>query len=195
MSKAAQTRQFIIERSAPLFNKKGIEATAMSDIMAVTKLSKGSLYVHFKDKEQLAQAVVDYNLQLLDKKVSAAISKVPTAKGKLLAFIDILTNVMYPPVEGGCPMINFGMEADDTNPAINKQILTAIERAQKTIVNIIERGTESGEFSSDKSPREFATIMFAMIEGGVVMSRVAGNNNKMKIIVKYLKAMIDEQLK
>ena len=33
MSKGEQTRQMIIEQSAALFNKKGIAATAMSDIM------------------------------------------------------------------------------------------------------------------------------------------------------------------
>ncbi|RTZ46274.1 TetR/AcrR family transcriptional regulator [Chryseobacterium arthrosphaerae] len=35
------------------FNTKGIAATAMSDIMDVTKLSKGSLYVHFDNKDVL----------------------------------------------------------------------------------------------------------------------------------------------
>jgi len=39
MNKGEQTRQMIIEQSAPIFNKKGIAATAMSDIMDATDLS------------------------------------------------------------------------------------------------------------------------------------------------------------
>src|SRR5688572_24291233 len=74
MTKGEETRQFIIERSAPLFNTKGIAATAMSDIMDVTKLSKGSLYVHFENKDVLADAVVDYNMDQLAKKIDAAIA-------------------------------------------------------------------------------------------------------------------------
>ncbi|MBO9729866.1 MAG: TetR/AcrR family transcriptional regulator [Chitinophaga sp.] len=193
MSKGEETRQFIIERAAPIFNIKGIEATAMSDIMEATKLSKGSLYVHFKDKEQLAQAVVSYNLQLLGKKVSEAIGRARTAKEKLFAFMDVLTDVMNPPVTGGCPMINFGTEADDTNPAVNQQIHQSIEYTQKLISTIIRDGIKSGEFKPDWDYKEFATIMFAAIEGGVVISRVAGNNAKVRIVTNFLKKLINEQ--
>ena len=195
MSKGEETRQFIIEKAAPIFNIKGIEATAMSDIMQATKLSKGSLYVHFKDKEELAHAVVKYNLQLLERKVSGATNKVPTAKEKLFAFIDVLTDVLNPPVAGGCPMINFGMEADDTNPAVIKQIHEATEYAQKTITDIIKQGIKADEFRADWNYKEFATAMFAMIEGGVMLARIAGNNTKTKVVKNYLKQMIEAQEK
>lgn len=193
MSKGEETRQFIIERAAPIFNIKGIEATAMSDIMEVTKLSKGALYVHFKDKEQLAQAVVSYNLQLLGRKVNVAMDKAKTAKEKLFAFMDILSDVLNPPVAGGCPMINFGTEADDTNPVVNQQIHQSIEYTQKLIAGIIKAGIDAGEFKPDWNHKEFATVMFAAIEGGVVISRVAGNNGKVKIVTNFLKKLINEQ--
>ncbi|MFA6249149.1 MAG: TetR/AcrR family transcriptional regulator, partial [Mucilaginibacter sp.] len=51
MSKGESTKQIIIERATPIFNKKGIFGTSMSDIMEAAKLSKGSLYVHFEDKD------------------------------------------------------------------------------------------------------------------------------------------------
>ena len=193
MSKGEETRQFIIEKAAPIFNVKGIEATAMSDIMEATKLSKGSLYVHFKDKEDLTQAVVEYNLERLARKVSAATSKVQTAKEKLFVFIDLLTDVLNPPVTGGCPIINFGMEADDTNPLVNQRIHKATENIQKIIADIIKQGIKAGEFRADWNYKEFATFMFAAIEGGIIISRVAGNNNKVKIVTNYLKQLIIEQ--
>src|ERR1700712_1287465 len=108
MTKAEKTKQFIIEKAAPIFNTKGIAATAMSDIMEATKLSKGSLYVHFEDKEALSHAVVDYNLDCLVNKVSAEMSKVKTAKDKLIASVVFLGDSAHPPVAGGCPMLNFG---------------------------------------------------------------------------------------
>ena len=37
----------------------------MSDVVEATKLAKGSLYVHFENKEELSYAAVDYNLNLL----------------------------------------------------------------------------------------------------------------------------------
>lgn len=194
MSKGELTRQLIIERSAPIFNTKGIAATAMSDIMEATKLSKGSLYVHFENKEELAAAVVDYNIELLNKKVFAAIDKAKSAKEKLFAYIDLYASVHNPPVTGGCPMINFGMEADDTNPVINQKIKKGIENAQKLVADIISHGIDKGEFKSDWNFEEFATIMFAMLEGGVVIARVSGNDNKTRIIEKNLKQMISDHI-
>src|ERR1700679_4243920 len=115
MTKGEQTRQMIIEQSAPIFNKKGLAATAMSDIMEATDLSKGSLYVHFDNKDVLAEAVVDYNMYLLGQKFMTAIDRVDHPREKLFAYIDLFRNPANPPVAGGCPMLNFGMEADDQN--------------------------------------------------------------------------------
>src|SRR5258705_11097443 len=139
MSKGKTTRQFIIEKAAPIFNIKGIEATAMSDIMEATRLSKGSLYVHFKDKDELAKTVVEHKLEVVRKKINAVIDAAPTAKDKLFAFISVLTDVLNPAVTGGCPMINFGMEADDTNPIVKQRIHEAIEYTQKMIADIVKR--------------------------------------------------------
>ncbi len=193
MSKGEKTRLFIIEKSVPVFNVKGIGATSMSDIMAATKLSKGALYVHFKDKHDLVLSVVDYSIDLLGAKVMAEMGKVSTAKEKLFAFIDVLSDVLNPPVTGGCPMINFGMEADDTDPLVNKKVLQRMDDSQRIISNVIKQGIRSGEFKAGWNGREFATIMFAMVEGAVVIGRVARNNNKTKIVANKLKQMIEEQ--
>jgi len=193
MTKAEKTRQFIIERSAPIFNTKGIAATAMSDIMEATKLSKGSLYVHFENKDVLASAAVDHNMGLLVKKVMAAVGRQKDAKAKLFAFIDVFGDPMKPPVTGGCPLMNFGTEADDTNMPVREKVNVVIEKSQEVIVQIIKAGIKEGVFRPDWNYKDFATMMFATIEGGIVMGKIAGNNNKMKVIARSLKQMINEQ--
>lgn len=194
MTKGEETRQLIIERAAPIFNTKGIAATAMSDIMEATQLSKGSLYVHFDNKDVLANAAIDYNMELLSKKVVAAINQKKTAKEKLFAFVDVFGDPLQSPVTGGCPMINFGMEADDTNPSVKDKVNGYIEYSQQVIINLIEEGIADGTVNANWNYKEFATIMFAMIEGGVMICRVAGNISKMNIIGKNIKKMITEQL-
>ena len=194
MTKGEETRQFIIERSAPIFNTKGIAATAMSDIMEATKLSKGSLYVHFENKDVLADAVVDYNMDQLARKIDAAIARHTEAKAKLLAYVDTVKDAVNHPMKGGCPILNFGMEADDTNHRLRKKINDRIQGVLKRLTSIIKDGIKNGEFKSTWNYRDFATIMFAMIEGGVMISRVAGNNSAMEAIARQLEKMIAEQI-
>jgi AcrR family transcriptional regulator len=195
MTKAEKTRQFIIEKSAPIFNTRGVAATAMSDIMDATKLSKGSLYVHFDNKDVLARAAVDHNMDIVARKVTAALAQHTTTKDKLFAYIDVFSDPMQSPAFGGCPIMNFGLEADDTNTAIRGKANEAIEINQQLIADLIKSGIKEGTFNPDWNYKEFATMMFAMIEGGVMFGRIAGNNNKMKIINRNLKQMISQQVR
>lgn len=194
MSKGEQTKRMIIERAAPIFNKKGIAATAMSDIMDATRLSKGSLYVHFENKDVLAETVVDYNIELLEKKVLAAIKKVSHPKEKLFAYIDAFRNPLTPLIAGGCPMLNFGMEADDQNEVILNKVATLVDKSQQLIIDIIANGIRQGVFKADWNYKEFATMMFAMIEGGILICNTTRTIDKMAIINRNLKKMIEEQL-
>lgn len=192
MAKGEETRQFIIEKAAPIFNTKGIAATSMSDIMEATKLSKGSMYVHFENKEVLACAAVDHNVKVLTAKLQAALSKPKTSKEQLFAYIDFFGNPLQSPLIGGCPILNFGTEADDTNPVVKQKVNNAIHTAQQLLSGIAEKGIANGEFKTDLKPADFATVMFAMLEGGHLMSRMSGNNDKMEVIVKTLKNLIDQ---
>jgi TetR/AcrR family transcriptional repressor of nem operon len=194
MSKGDQTKQMIIERSAPIFNKKGIAATAMSDIMEATDLAKGSLYVHFDNKDVLAEAVVDYHMDVLGQKTRAAMDRFTNPKDKLFAYIDLYRNPLAPPLEGGCPMLNFGMEADDGNEVVREKVAVVVNRGQQLIVDTIAEGIRRGVFKADWNYKEFATVMFAMIEGGILISRTTKKYDKMAIINRNLKKMIEDQL-
>lgn len=192
MAKGEKTRQFILEKAAPIFNTKGIAATSMSDIMEATKLSKGSMYVHFENKEVLACAAVDHNVKVLTAKLQTALSKAKTSKEQLFAYIDFFSDALQPPVIGGCPLLNFGTEADDTNPIVKEKVNSAIRSGQVLLSGIIENGIANGEFKPDLKPADFATVIFAMLEGGHLMSRMSGNNDKMQVITRTLKNLIDQ---
>nr|WP_315245563.1 TetR/AcrR family transcriptional regulator [uncultured Flavobacterium sp.] len=192
MAKGEETRQFIIEKAAPIFNTKGIAATAMSDIMEATKLSKGSMYVHFENKEVLACAAVDYNMKVLGDKLMAKISKCKTAKEELFTYIDFFSNAVNPPLTGGCPLLNFGTEADDTNPVIKEKINKGININEQLLENIIKKGITNSEFKTDWNGANFATVMVAMMEGGHLMSRMSGNNDKMNVVANTLKSLVEE---
>lgn len=192
MTKAERTRQFIIEKSAPIFNTKGVAGTAMSDIMEATKLAKGSLYVHFENKDELAYCAVDYNLDCLGKKLMHVVSQHTTAKGKLFSMLDFLSNPENPPMIGGCPMLNFGMEADDTNPVILQKVNRTVEAHIQQLESIVKIGMETGEFKKNFSPAEFATRTFALLEGGILIARVSGNRNKMNLIIRIIMKEIEE---
>jgi AcrR family transcriptional regulator len=54
---SAQTRKSILDAGYALFRRKGFTRVSMDDIAAAAKLTKRTLYYHFKSKDQLLTAV------------------------------------------------------------------------------------------------------------------------------------------
>ena len=194
MGKAEITRQFIIETAAPLFNEKGIAGTSIDDVLKATKVAKGCLYGHFSSKEELSQVMVDHLLQKVADNITARLNREDTPKAKLLAFLDIYKNPVCSTVDGGCPILNFGTECDDTNPVIRQKIKGAIQKTVKMLSSIIQDGIDNKEFSSDINAEAFALKLFAAIEGGIMISRVTGNNKYMHSITNSFSKELDSFL-
>jgi TetR/AcrR family transcriptional repressor of nem operon len=192
MTKADRTRQLIIDKAAPIFNTKGIDATAMSDIMAATNLSKGTLYIHFENKEDLAFCVVNHNLQTFLASANNAMIYDSGYKNQLISLIDFFADPLNPPVEGGCPILNFGVEADDINPVIRNEVNKTILCFLEIISLIVHQGVENGEFISDWDGKVFAMKTFSMLEGAQMISRVAQSNDPMSLIIKLIKEEIEK---
>jgi AcrR family transcriptional regulator len=193
MNKSEKTRQFIIEQTAPVFNTKGVAATVVADVMKATNMARGGLYVHFKDLEELSQCAAEWNLKQFIEKTSSQAEKFDNAKAKFFGLLDYLSDPLNPPVQGGCPMMNFGMEADDTSPVIREMVHDTICTVQQGMIDILKQGVKDGEFRKDWNYKEFALKAYAMVEGGILVSRVSRDISQMKLLVKLLKKEIETE--
>lgn len=59
LSKGERTRHTLIESAKQLFTEKGYHGTSMRDIARKANLALGGVYNHFKDKEELFDAVIN----------------------------------------------------------------------------------------------------------------------------------------
>lgn len=91
-------------------------------------------------------------------------------------------------------MLNFGMEADDQFEVVREKVAEMVNHSQQLIVDIIVQGIREGIFKADWNYREFAAMMFAMIEGGIMISKTTQKWDKSAIINRNLKKMIEAQL-
>ncbi|GLU52563.1 TetR/AcrR family transcriptional regulator [Dyadobacter frigoris] len=187
MGKAERTRQFIIQTAAPIFNEKGIAGTTIDDVLEATKMAKGGLYGHFDSKEEIAYTMVDFLLGKLSDKVILEVSKEKTAKGKLFAFMNVYKNPLASYIEGGCPILNFGVESDDTSPVIKKKVKNIIEGTKTMLTEIINTGIINKEFAETINADDFALKLFSMMEGGMMVSRVTNSNKPMNDLIRMLK--------
>jgi TetR/AcrR family transcriptional regulator, transcriptional repressor for nem operon len=192
MKKSEKTRRFIIEQSAAIFNKKGVAGTSISDLMESTKLAKGGIYGNFNSKEEISVEVFDYLSDIVSRGLDKAIAGKTTPREKLYAILDYNYDILATSEMGGCPLLNFGIEADDTNPVLRQRVAKQIKKSQQRIARVVEEGQAASEFNKRTDANHFAIKMFTMTEGAIFASRVTGNKGQMKTVVDVLKKEIDE---
>jgi TetR/AcrR family transcriptional repressor of nem operon len=145
-----RSRQNIVETAAALFNQKGFTGCSMGDIVAASGLEKGTLYGHFSTKEELALLAFEYAWKDTSDKRLRNIDTVSNAVEKLKLHIDNYVNT--PSFPGGCPLLNFAVDADDGNLALRTRVRKALRCWEDLLAKIVEDGQSAGEIDPDIDP-------------------------------------------
>jgi AcrR family transcriptional regulator len=171
---------------------KGYAGTSLNDITAATGLTKGSIYGNFANKDEVALAAFDYNLKNVASRIDAEMGRQSTAKDKLLVYINIYQKFIDGSVsEGGCPILNTAIDTDDTHPALREKVLKAVLAWKNRIVKVVEAGILGEEINADHNPEQIALTIIAMVEGGIMISRLTANTSHWDLIMGSLKKYIN----
>jgi len=187
MSKGDQTRNMIMRRSAPVFNRLGYTGASLTDIMAATGLEKGGIYNHFHSKEQLAEETFDYAVRVVGRAMLEAVREQPPGLEQLEALLEYYVDyVLDPPVPGGCPLLNTAVESDDANPVLRQHAQKGMRRLEHFIGSMLEDARQRGQLRPDQALAEATTFLVASLEGGVMLTRLYGDVTQMRSVVEHL---------
>ncbi|WP_018464577.1 TetR/AcrR family transcriptional regulator [Segatella paludivivens] len=192
MSKAEKTKEYIIERTASIFNTKGYAGTSLNDMTEVTGLTKGSIYGNFKNKDEVAVEAFKYNFSVMSNLFSSEMAKKKTYREKLLVYPHILGNfseTRFP--EGGCPVLNTAVESDDTHPLLKQQTIFAFTKWKNGIINLLKDGIAANEFRPDIHLEQIALTMLSMLEGGIMIRKLTNNQKYINHIISSLQDYIN----
>lgn len=193
LTKSERTRQFIIEKTAPIFNRKGYAGTSLTDLTEVTGLTKGSIYGNFENKDEVALASFDYNFSKVTDYLKNKILKTENAIERLLVYPQVYGNFLKIPfLQPGCPILNTSTEADDTHPLLKEKAAAALAFWKESLENQIKRGIARNEIKKDTKPQEIAVIMMTLIEGAIMQAKVTGRQTELKIAMNFLEKLIVE---
>lgn len=196
MSKGTQTRERILERAAQLFSRQGYFGSSLADIMHETGLEKGGIYNHFSSKEQLALEAFDYAYGLVQQRVRSALQDKKHAVERLLALIEVFKSMVEdPPVEGGCPILNTAIEADDAQPALKARAANAMDFWRDTFHRIIAKGIAKQEVRSNVDADVVATLFISMLEGAIMLSKLYGDTIHMRRAADHLTQYVETSIR
>ncbi len=82
-------RSAILDAARDLFARYGFKKTTMEDIAMALRKGKSSLYYYFKNKEDIFQAVIDSESEILFKKLKEVVDSDLSPKDKLRNYVIV----------------------------------------------------------------------------------------------------------
>lgn len=159
--RAAQRHQIrkeaILEAAAAEFAESGYENARLDEIGKRVGLSRGSLYYYVDSKEAImAELFVRFTDEiernLPDHDASDASQRLQSF---LLAHIELAARTPHVAATAG----NRGLYLNSAS----EELKTARRRHQKILIDILEEGIESGEFTTSLHVRTLANMIFGAI--------------------------------
>jgi TetR/AcrR family transcriptional regulator, transcriptional repressor for nem operon len=186
MRKGEQTRLEIIRKAAPIFNQKGYDGAALSDLMQATGLEKGGIYRHFDSKQELAGEAFDHAWKLaMDARFEGTheiSNTVDRLKQIIRNFRDRRTGV----VPGGCPLLNTAIDSDDGNPQLRAKARQALTSWLHRLETIVDEGKRRGEVRFSVDSAELAMLIVSTLEGSVMIRRLQKKDGPLDLACHHL---------
>lgn len=163
-------RQQIMVAAKRVFTDKGFSKATMEDIAKEAELSPGTLYLYFKNKDELYASLSLRILQYLMIRLEhVSAEPMSDAAQRLTALKEAMYDVYeFDPLI----LINmFHMQSSETlknlSPDLLQQIETLSRNSLKVIANIFEEGIRKNVFV-DRHPTAVADIIWALFSGIVL---------------------------
>lgn len=192
MRKGEKTKREILEQAAQVFSVRGYAGASMDDLTRAAKLTKGALYNHFESKDDLMLASFDHAMSQVQGRFAEMASGLRDTRSRLLAVLKLYISLLEDPVvRGGCPILYTAVEADDTHPALRQRAREKADDWRNYIIRTLKRGIEFGNVRPETDVIEFADMMLAGLEGGIVLSKLYGDLTPMQRVVAHMTRTID----
>lgn len=192
MRDSVKTKELIVSSAITIFNRKGYRATSLSDITKATGMTKGAIYGNFHNKDAVAVASFEYATLTILNGLRNRIQQANTAPLKLKAILSYYENYLdNPPIEGGCPVINTSVEADDEHPLLREKAVSTIKMIKDSLKKIVSRGIQENQLRQGIDIDLYANMFYSTIKGALLIARVEGDPHSFDQVRKGLEMQID----
>jgi TetR/AcrR family transcriptional repressor of nem operon len=193
--KGEQTRQEIIRKAAPIFNQKGYDGAALSDLMRATGLEKGGIYRHFASKQELAGDAFDHAWKIAMDTRFEGTEEIPHAVDRLKQIVRNFRDRRTGLVPGGCPLLNTAIDSDDGNPQLRAKAQQALSSWLDRLQSIAEEGQRRRQVRSDVDSAQLATLIASTLEGSLMVSRLQRRDGPLDLACRHLADYLETKVR
>jgi TetR/AcrR family transcriptional repressor of nem operon len=186
----SETRDQILDLAETLIQTRGYSAFSYQDIADALGIRKASIHYHFPSKTDLGVAVIERYIARFD---AALVEIADDQAQSSMAMLDFYVQ----------PYLQFAETPDRVclsaalageMLALPAQIRTHVEHFFKThqawLTKILKRGVARGEFELQAPAPKVARMMFASLQGALLVKRATGDLSQVNDVIAVMKLQI-----
>ena len=156
-------REEILDAAQTVFFGKGLAVATMDEIAETAELSKGTLYLYYKSKEDLYLAVMMRGMELMYEKFRNVLKADDSVPGNILRLADAYLDYYYEHRD------YFRMMHYLQTPQFHKQVTEEMktscndlnQRIWDLVVTLLKRGIDEGYLRPDLDPVAVSIILWS----------------------------------
>lgn len=181
----SEKRQHLVDTAIELFSAHGYHGTGIDRIAEEAKVSKKTMYHHFRSKEELILAALrHHDGRFRNEFMKAVDSRGETAYERILAIFDVAHAWFSDTKFYGCMFINAIGEYSAPESAIRE----VCKEYKRLTLSYIEELTQAANIPDAHA---VATTLAILLEGSIVTAQVAGTPNAAETAKMAAKVIMD----
>lgn len=160
-------RQMILSAAESVFSKKGLKAATLDEVAETAELSKGTIYIYFKSKEDLFFSLLTNGLHLLYETLDNPGLEELGAQEAIVKMGELYYR--FSEQQPHYFMLFNLTERVDSSAEISSAVFAELQKVNEKIFDLvaryIKRGVDEGVFRSDIDPKEAAILLWITSTG------------------------------
>jgi TetR/AcrR family transcriptional repressor of nem operon len=180
------TRERLIESARELLWERGYVGTSPKAIQERSGAGQGSMYHHFRGKQDLALAAIERAAAELAARADADLGGPGTVTERIARYLRRERAALR-----GCPVGRLTMDPDVlADPALRRPVAGAFAAVRDRLARVIDEGRGNGELDPSLDPAATAATLVAVLQGGYVLARASGSREAYALAVEGALALL-----
>jgi len=145
----------ILKSAASAFRRRGYHGASMAEISRALRMTKGSLYYYFKNKEEILYFCHDYSLDILLDLLQRTEREGGPPERRLRALVTAFVHMIIDELHGTA----LTMDLHALSPRLLRRVIAKRDRFDRGIRRVLQEGMDAGAFA----PGDPKLLTFAIL--------------------------------
>ena len=188
---STDTRTQILDTAQELIQRLGVNAMSYHDISVAVGIRKASIHHHFPTKDDLVAALLDrynaYFLRLVDNIIAMPIP----ADEKLRRYCGLFEATLSSGNQyKACLCGMLGAELATLKNPLVERVAGFYRDNEERLAVILNQGRTTGLFGFAGDVKAMATLIFSLLEGGILIVRARGGVEQFRAVIEQLMRVV-----